>query len=178
MSHNIYFKHHHHSTQTPVSLNEVKNFLNIEEDFLEQDNLLHNLLNIATEYAEWYTEKSLMQREWNMVCVGQIPSKLYLLYGPIIKVTKITCENNPIFSEENYHIENIGGYIEFYNLHYDIKINIDYIAGHTSTDDIPETIKEGILHHISAVYHKRNDTNYITHIKKLYEQFREVRLTL
>ena len=175
---NIYFKYHRHSIQSPLSLNEVKNFLNIEEGFSEKDNLLHDLLNIATDYAEWYTEKSLMQREWHMVCIGQIPSKLYLLYGPVIKVTKVTCENNPTFSEENYRIENIGGYVEFYNLQYDSKISIDYLAGHTNTHEIPRVIKEGILHHISSVYHRRDDNNYITHIKKLYDQFREVRLTL
>ena len=175
---NLYLKHNNNLVKAPLSLNEVKEFLHIEAEFKEQDNLLYDLLNMATEYAEWYTGKSLMKKEWNIVCIGQIPSKLYLPHGPIISVTKVFCPNHFTITKYNYNIEIIGGYIEFFNMPHYGKVNIEYVAGYETVEEMPQVVKEGILHHISSAYHNRDNTQFTSQVKKLYDQFREVRLTL
>lgn len=46
----------------PVTLKEVKSFLRIEND--QDDELILVLIDMATEYAEWHMEKSLMKQTW------------------------------------------------------------------------------------------------------------------
>ena len=177
-SYNLYLKSLTFPKKAPLPLNQLKNFLSIDVNYHNQDDLLEDLLNMATEYAEWYTEKSFMRQEWKIVCIGQIPNRIYLPYGPIISVEKIILEDGTALSTNSYVVEIIGSYVQFFFLGYYGKIEIIYTSGHDDTGKIPAFVREGILWHVSYAYHNRNDIHLMSNVRKLYDQFREVRLTL
>ncbi len=174
-NYNIYLKSLTNPKHPPLSIIQVKKFLNISPESNEQDDLLTDLLTMATEYAEWYTEKSLMEQEWKILCIGHIPNRLYLPHGPLIKVEQVTSPNE---TQPKYSVETIANYIEFFYLSSYGKVEITYKAGHTHQNEIPAFIKEGILQHIAYSYENRSDPQIMWHVKKSYDKFRELRLTL
>ncbi|MBQ4875173.1 MAG: phage head-tail connector protein [Rickettsiaceae bacterium H1] len=177
-NYNLYLKRLKTYKEPPISILQVKKFLNIEDNYRNRDSLLADLLNIATEYAEWYTEKSFMKQEWKILCIGNIPKRIYLPFGPIIKVKKVKCQNQTLLDNDDYSVEIIGKYIEFHRLGYYGRVEIIYTASNKTPEEVPSLIKEGILQHVSYAYHNRNDSQLISDVKKLYEQFREIKLTI
>lgn len=178
LNYNLYLKRDTCPIVLPLSILQVKGFLSIDANYSDQDELLVDLLKMATDYAEWYTEKSFMEQEWKIVCIGVVPNRLYLPFGPIIEVKMVSSDDVHKLAKDDYRVEEIGGYIEFLNNACYRKVEIIYASGHKSAGEVPAVIKEGILNHISCAYHNRDGTQFISKIKRLYDQFRELRLTL
>ncbi len=177
-NYNLYVRSGNNVKDSPLSLNEVKEFLNIDINFSDHDNLLTNLLNMATEYAEWYTEKSFMKQDWRVICVGCLPRRLYLPFGPVINVKEIKLESGEVLINNSYSVETIGNYVEFKFLGYYGKTEVIYTAGHESKEEVPGALQEGILQHVSYAYNNRDSSQFMLGVKKLYDQFRELKLTL
>ncbi|UIP91775.1 head-tail connector protein [Wolbachia pipientis] len=68
----------------PVTLGEVKSFLRIEND--QDDKLISSFIFMATDYAQWHMEKSLVKQTWQVSYEGYIPRRIYLSYGPMNKI--------------------------------------------------------------------------------------------
>ena len=157
-----------------VSLNLVKSFLRIANS--EEDELLTNLISMATEYAEWYMEKSLLQKEYSLYYTGVIPKTLYLIFGPIIKINNVSFEYSKLTTKiYDYHLNLFTNTLEFRNTLGTGDLLIKYIAGYEDTNLIPEQIKEGILLHISSSYHQRSS---ISMIQKIYQPFRQYNIAI
>ncbi|MCA4774818.1 phage gp6-like head-tail connector protein [Wolbachia endosymbiont of Mansonella ozzardi] len=58
----------------PVTLKEVKSFLRVEN--YQDDKLISSLISVATDYAEWYTEKSLVKQTWQVSYEDYIPHRI------------------------------------------------------------------------------------------------------
>ncbi|WP_339048324.1 head-tail connector protein [Candidatus Mesenet endosymbiont of Phosphuga atrata] len=166
----------------PVSLSMIKSFLRVEND--QDDDLILNLISIATEYAEWYMERSLMKQKWQISCIGYIPRKIQLIFGPLIAVesVKIVLRNDSeiVVDQDLYYIDVVGSYIEFYS-HFNIRrLDITYEAGHLNADLIPAQIKHGIAHHVAIAYKNREaeNSNSLSIVREIYSPFREVKVVL
>ncbi|WP_264723201.1 head-tail connector protein [Wolbachia endosymbiont (group A) of Sphecodes monilicornis] len=72
----------------PVTLEEVKSFLRIEND--QDDKLISDLIFMATDYAEWHMEKSLVKQTWQVSYEDYVPRRIYLSYGPVSKIVLAT----------------------------------------------------------------------------------------
>ena len=162
----------------PLTLNEVKKFLNIDIAYNDQDDFLGILLNMATEYAEWYIGKSFMRQVWKIACVGYIPKKIYLPCGPIIELREIILGDMSVMGSSMYVVETICGYVEFLSSSYYGKVEITYVAGHETAAEVPALIRVGLLQHIYSTYNNRADISLMTNIRSIYGQFCSLQLTL
>ncbi|MGN7619213.1 MAG: head-tail connector protein [Ehrlichia sp.] len=166
----------------PISLSEVKSFLRVNNN--KDDELINNLITMASEYAQWYIEKSLMKQTWQISCSRYIPGKIQLLFNPIIKVNHVKIINmtgqETIVDPKYYHVDTELSYISFYNQTNVNRIEILYEAGHINNSLIPAQIKHGILYHVAISYKNRESENInnLTFIKSIYSPFRELKLVL
>lgn len=173
----VYVQRKSKSEPFPVTLEGVKLFLRVENN--QDDDLILSLIAMATEYAEWHMEKSLMKQTWQVSYEGYIPHRIYLSYGPIkeiISATAITSTNKEK-QEIKYYFSNIGSYVEFQSSPNTKMVDVTYEAGY---DIVPEQIKLGIIKHVSALYKNRESDigSYLSEIKKVYLPFRNPRVIL
>ncbi|MDR2046092.1 MAG: head-tail connector protein [Rickettsiales bacterium] len=155
----------------PVTLAGVKSFLRIEND--QDDKLISDLIFIATDYAEWHMEKSLVKQTWQVSYEDYVPHRIYLSYGPVNKIILATAKNQKL----RYYFSNVGSYIELFNYLNVTRADIVYEAGY---DSVPEQIKLGIMQHASALYKNRESeiNRHLSEIKKVYFPFREPKVVL
>ncbi len=57
----VYISRESRAKSFPISLKEMKLFLRIEDNYNKDDKLILNLIAMATDYAEWHMEKSLIE---------------------------------------------------------------------------------------------------------------------
>lgn len=166
----------------PVSLSMIKSFLRVESS--QDDDLILNLISIATEYAEWYMEKSLMRQKWQISCIGYIPRKIQLIFGPLIGVESVKTifrnGSETVVNKDLYYVDIVGSYIEFYSYFNVLRIDIVYEAGHLDANLIPAQIKHGIAHHVAIAYKNREaeNSNSLAIVREIYSPFREVKVVL
>lgn len=155
----------------PVTLGEVKSFLRIEND--QDDKLILSFIFMATDYAQWHMEKSLVKQTWQVSYEGYVPRRIYLSYGPVNKRILATDKNRKL----SYYFSDIGSYIEFFNYLNIIRADVVYEAGY---DSVPEQIKLGIMQHVSALYKNRESevSSHLSEVKKVYSPFREPKVVL
>ncbi|WP_395462658.1 head-tail connector protein [Wolbachia endosymbiont of Cantharis cryptica] len=163
----------------PVTLEEVKSFLRIEND--QDDKLISNLILMATDYAEWYMEKSLVKQTWQVSCEDYVPRRIYLSYGPVrVIISAIaTISKNQEKRTLKCYFSDVGSYVELFNYLNAIRVDVVYEAGY---DNVPEQIKLGIMQHVSALY-KNRESEVISYLFKVvkevyYSPFRELRVVL
>ncbi|APR98894.1 head-tail connector protein [Wolbachia endosymbiont of Folsomia candida] len=155
----------------PVTLEEVKSFLRIEND--QDDKLISSLIFGATDYAEWHMGKSLVKQTWQISCEDYVPRRLYLSYGPVREIISATTKEKRSL---NYYFSDIGSYIEFHNCLNTKRVDVIYEAGY---ENIPEQIKLGIMQHVSDVYRNRSEVNSnLSGIKEVYSPFRTLKVVL
>ena len=160
----------------PVSLEETKSFLRIENS--QDDKLIKDLIEAATDYAEWHMEKSLAKQTWQISCEGYIPHRIYLKYSPIVKIELVSAITSQGESRSlDHRFSDIGSYIELNNHLNAVRVDVIYEAGY---DNIPEQIKLGIMQHVAAIYRDRESDigTHLSEIKKVYSPFRELRVIL
>jgi hypothetical protein len=155
----------------PVTLEEVKSFLRIEND--QGDKLISSFIFMATDYAQWHMEKSLVKQTWQVSYEGYIPRRIYLRYGPVNKIILATDKNQKL----SYYFSNVGSYIEFLNYLNITRANVVYEAGY---DSVPEQMKLGIMQHVSSLYKNREPgvSSHLSEVKKVYSPFREPKVVL
>ncbi|MDG7055761.1 MAG: head-tail connector protein [Wolbachia endosymbiont of Menacanthus eurysternus] len=165
------------SKSLPVTLEEVKSFLRVEN--YQDDKLISSLISVATDYAEWYTEKSLVKQTWQVSYEDYIPHRIYLNYGPVRIIMSVTAtmSKNQEKRTPRYYFSDVGGYIEFFSHLNAIRVDVVYEAGY---DNVPEQIKLGIMQHVSALYKNRESEvkSYLSEVKGVYSPFREPRVVL
>jgi uncharacterized phiE125 gp8 family phage protein len=71
----------------PVSLEEVK--LHLREDSSEQDELITIFIRAATEHAQTFTGRALVDQEWELTLDAFPASELRIPLAPLIAVTSI-----------------------------------------------------------------------------------------
>ncbi len=166
-----------------ITLDEVKSFLRISLSNIAEDSLLNNLISMATEYAEWYMRRSLMPQQWSEGRYGFLPKRVMLSYGPIESIERVDMFHGNVrstISSDNYYLE-FGEYLIFSNNIYADRFEIIYNTGYANRDNIPYSIKEGILHHVSMAYYNRSEIlggEVLNRSHALYRQFKEFSILL
>ena len=167
------------SSSWPVSLLEIKQFLRIEHSL--EDALLSNLLSIATEYAEWYMEKSLMPQKWQVSYIRNIPQRIQIPFSPIINVEEVNMitfgYNVNTIPKDQYFIDDICSCIVLSRSISAYRLDIIYQAGYQDISLIPAQIKEGIMHHVANSY-KNRESSSLDAVKDFYEPFCSLKLVL
>ncbi|MGL9731381.1 MAG: head-tail connector protein [Wolbachia sp.] len=145
----------------------------------QDDKLISSFISVATDYAEWYTEKSLVKQTWQVSYEDYIPHRIYLSYGSVkmIMSVTVTMSKNQEKRTPRYYFSDVGGYIEFFSHLNAIRVDVVYEAG---CDNVPEQIKLGIMQYVSALYKNRESEvkSYLSEVKGVYSPFCEPRVVL
>lgn len=174
-------------TQEPLSLQEVKDYLRVEDNTDER--ILQAMIETARRFAEEHTGRSLMQQTVNQFIDGYDEMEDPLFEGfrtgpfltyyknyitlarpPVISVTSVSTFNDSdtetTFAATKYFLDNVreparivlrNGETFPTSLRVANAIKIVYVAGYTSPFAIPEPIRLGMLQHIAHLYEHRGD---------------------
>ncbi len=170
------------ASQTPVlSLQGIKNFLNIDSDDLSQDLTLTMIYNCVIDYAEVYTGRSFRMQDKKLIIKDYIPRQLYLPYSPVISVNNISLTDSygnliKIDLVNQCRIFTEIAYLEFLNvtLPNNGLITIQYSAGYSNLDLIPGSVKQGMLCQIASIYKDDKTSEY----KDYYDTCKDIKMIL
>lgn len=174
-------------TQEPVTLQEVKEYLRLEDSLDERN--LQPIIESARRYAEEYLNRSLMSQTlvleidtlsdideplWEGVRTGPYMNshKNYIVLPkpPVTSVTSIItyddADTATTFAASRYYVDSSReparivlrtGETFPTALRVANAIKVTYVAGHASPYNIPEPVRMGILQHIAYLYEHRGD---------------------
>tara|TARA_R110000824_G_scaffold37643_1_gene115715 strand:+ start:605 stop:1261 length:657 start_codon:yes stop_codon:yes gene_type:complete len=174
-------------TQEPVTLQEVKEYLRLEDSVDERN--LRPMLETARRYAEEYLGMALMSQTltlyidtptdqydnlWEGIKTGPYMSsyKKYITLPrpPVISVTHVKtyddADTATTFASSRYYVDTVRnparvclrtGETWPSTLRVANAIEVKYVAGYASPYTIPEPIRLGILQHIAYLYEHRGD---------------------
>lgn len=164
----------------PVSLSEVKAQLRITCS--SEDDHLNRLVSSARVIAEKYLGRSLITQSWMLTYDDYAPSRLALPRGPVQSVTslKIVARDGTetTINSSKYYLNSgkttlvidtpLVGHI----------VEVIYTAGYGDADDVPESIKQGMLAHINAMYDRRTANLPLNEVAQAYyNPYRVMRLS-
>ncbi|ETO91529.1 MAG: hypothetical protein P857_182 [Candidatus Xenolissoclinum pacificiensis L6] len=169
-----------YSENLPVSLELIKNFLNIHNN--EQDLLIRELAVMAVQYAEWYVGQAIAIQKWKLICIGNIPSTFELPFSPIIEIHQVSFNN----TNKVQDLQNTQDYRFIINTEM-LEINrylgkgelvVIYSSGYTD-NNLPQQFKEGILHHVAYAYNNNTDNpRFLNFLKKIYSPLKKLKIMI
>jgi len=163
----------------PVTLTEAK--LHLRVDSADEDTLITRLITVAREAAEKYTKRSLITQTWKLVYDGYAPSEVFLPRGPIQSVTsaKIIARDNTetTIATNTYYLNSGKEKVVFDAAPFGHTVEIIYVAGYGDASNVPDSIKQGMLTHISHLYESRSaDLSLPKNSIPLYDAYRVIKL--
>lgn len=164
----------------PLDLTEVKNFLKV--DSTADDSLLTNLIIVVRDSAEKYMGCSLITQSWKLSYDKYIPSEIRLPMSPVQSITSVTAfsidNDSTVISSSSYYLSagNISLIFEANIISH--RIEIIYVTGYgDDASDVPYSIKQGMLHHIAAIYEGRTGANNIPNQSMhFYAPYKNIRI--
>ncbi len=162
-------------TEEPVSLEEVKDQLNITEDFTDDDGLLNGFIVAAREYVENYTRRALLTQTI-AARYDCFPIYFQLERAPLQSITTIqyvdTAGNTQTLGSSNYDVDIYSTPPRVTPAYSKVwpsvrtgvpnTVIITYVAGYAEPTDIPTTIKHAILLLVGHLYENREGTSVLT----------------
>jgi len=174
-------------TQEPVTLQEVKEFLRLEDSVDERN--LQPMVESSRRYAEEYLNRSLMSQTlilyldgfserydplWEGIKVGPYMNyyKDYVVLPkpPVASVTSVItyddADTATTFAASKYYVDTASEPARIVlrtgesfptALRVANAIQVTYVAGHSSPYNVPEPIRLGILQHTAYLYEHRGD---------------------
>jgi uncharacterized phiE125 gp8 family phage protein len=155
-------------TEEPINLEDAKAHLRVDHD--EDDDYILNLIMVACQYAETVTHRALITQTW-IYYLDDFPDDDYIEipYPPLQSVTslKYTDYNNTQteWANTNYIVDTAslpGKIVLAYGISWPTAtlypsnpIEITYVCGYGTPDDIPESIKQGMKLDIGDMYENR-----------------------
>ena len=173
-------------TQEPLSLQEVKDYLRVEDNTDERT--LRPLIETARRWCEEHINRSLLQTTYRQFLdsvaedyplqegmttgpdLNFYRNYICLSKSPVVSVTHIKTYDDDdtatTMSATKYYLDNAreparivlrNGETFPTALRVANAIEIEYVAGYGSISQIPEPIKVGMLQHIAFMYEQRGD---------------------
>ncbi len=70
---------------------------------------------MATDYAEWHMEKSLVKQTWQVSYEYYVPRRIYLSYGPVSKIVLATAMMSKGQEKRTlkYYFSDVGATLSF-----------------------------------------------------------------
>jgi len=174
-------------TQEPLSLQEVKEYLRVEDSTDER--VIRPFIETARVTAEEHTGRTLMPTTYTLFLDGfddtQDPlwegwrtgpylnyykRKIVLPKSPVTSVTSVSTFNDAdtetTFASTKYYVDSVreparivlrNGETFPTALRVANAIKVVYVAGYTNSFTVPEPIRMGMLQHIAYLYEHRGD---------------------
>lgn len=160
-------------TSDPVTLGELKAHLRVTSS--DETPLLRSLIKAATEWAEDYTWRSLLQQTW-VLKLDRFPNygdPIWLPRPPLSSVTSITYidtnGNSQTLSSSLYDVDSttkdLTGIWEAYDQEWpDVRdeinsVTVTYVTGYgTAIDDVPYRIRHAIKLYAAGLWCDRTGT--------------------
>lgn len=142
----------------PVTLVEAKTFLRIEHT--ADDEAITRAITAAREAAEQYLRIAFLPQEWRFTTAVPTASLLRMPVGPVqnidvIAVTDSAGEESEV-DEDSYRLTLDGYGVIFETLPSGESLAIDLsVSLAPSAEAVPALIKQGILHHVTAMLAQR-----------------------
>jgi uncharacterized phiE125 gp8 family phage protein len=162
----------------PLTLAETKLFLRL--DAADVDALVTRLIAAARQAAEEYLRRSLITQSWSLAFDDSAPMLVDLPMGPVQSITSVVStaqDGTPTNVAANQYLLGAGKRQLFFaspvigNI-----VSITYVAGFGAAASVPEIIKQGMLHHIAAMFEGRAVTVLPETSRALYAAWRVERV--
>ena len=163
----------------PLSLKEVRQALQLNSS--AEDTYLIGIIKAARIMAEEYLKRSLITQTWQLQYDLYAPSIVTLPKGPVQEVSFVKIIGRD-WSEQTLDSSTYYLNAGKENLIFDAApmgqiIQIQYITGFGDEDDVPASIKQGMLQHVINMYENRSEDKALPGSAiELYDQFRVVKL--
>ncbi|CAL7959444.1 conserved hypothetical protein [Alphaproteobacteria bacterium] len=146
------------------TLKEIKAFLKI--DYGDEDELLHILLEAATDKLERYIGKAIIEQEWTASYSEIMDYCIDLPVVPVLSIVGIqltdVCQSTREFPKELYFLE--GNRVHFSSIPYCFIMKIKYRVGMAQDRKmVPSVVKCALLEIIGNLYKNRGfgkDANF------------------
>lgn len=165
----------------PLALQETKLYLRVEHD--DEDDLIEQLIVAAREAAEAHTGLSLITQTWQLSIADSVSCNVSLPHGPVQSVSSVVLTdrdgNETPLAAAAYRLNAARDGLTLVSAQLAWRIVITYVAGFgAAADDVPASLKQGMLAHIGALYERRGDASVSlpAQSQALYAAWRRVRL--
>lgn len=141
----------------PLALAEAKLYLRV--DGSGEDALITDMIAAVREAAEEYLRKSLVTQGWVLRYESYAPACVPLPKGPVQEVTQVkTVSRSGVETPVNpamYHLAPSEDALHFDSVVLGHVVEIAYTAGYGDAEDVPASVKQGMLLHLAALYEDR-----------------------
>lgn len=153
--------------QKIFSIEETKNYLRISNDY--DDLLIGNLIEFAIDFAENFTSLTIKTRLIEFTSNRQNTKVFLLKYNPVLQIENIALVKGNVEEEvKDYQIDEELWMLQLPKCLQESILRVQYIAGFTP-EALPQSIKQGILLHVSQMYDRSEQTNAISdEVRSLY----------
>lgn len=166
-------------TTEPLSLAEAKLYLRV--DGSDEDSLITDIIAAVREAAEDYLRRSLITQNWSVTYDDYAPGCTPLPNGPVQAVLDVKTINRDgletVVSDMTYALNAAMTQLTFDTVPLAHQVKVSYVAGYGDAADVPESIRQGMLMHLAALYDNRLQGMTLPAASiSLYKPFREMRL--
>ena len=178
-------------TEEPVTLEDAKHHLKVDTE--DDDLYVMTLIKASREYAETVTHRALINQTWK-VYLDDWPDEDYiqLPFPPLSSVSHIKytdCNSSQVtVSTSSYDFDTVsepGRIVLAYGetwpsvtLHPTNPIEIQFVCGYGTPDDIPEGIKQAMKIDMATLYENREtivvgqSVNHLPTLDRIYYPYR------
>lgn len=163
----------------PLNLMEAKLYLRVDND--AENGVILDCISAVREAAEEYLCKSLVTQEWTLTYAGYAPGCVPLPKGPVQSVVSVKIRDRAgvetTMDSQLYTLARAADVLHFESVPMAHEVDITYRAGYGETEEIPLSVRQGMLLHVAALYEDRIGGLAIpTATAALYKPHRVVRL--
>lgn len=141
----------------PLSLAEAKLYLRVDGG--EEDAVITDMIVAVREAAEEYLCKSLISQSWCLSYAHYVSASVVLPKGPVQEVTQVMTRdragNETVINPALYHLFGQVDELHFESAVLGHRVEIVCVAGYGDAEDVPASVKQGMLLHLAALYEDR-----------------------
>lgn len=159
----------------PVTIEEAKNHLRVDQDLIEDDGLIRMLISAARRFAEDYTGRSFLNQKWCFVAdrfpgAPGVSSEILLRRGPVQSIESIQYLSEGVWKNmdpSQYVLDPSGAVARVapaagcswpLAARQLASVKISYAAGFgASVDKVPEEVRHWILLRMTTLYQNREE---------------------
>lgn len=141
----------------PLNLMEAKLYLRVDND--AENGAILDCIGAVREAAEEYLCKSLVTQEWTLTYGTYAPSCVPLPKGPVQNVVSVKTRDRAgvetTMDSQLYWLARAADVLHFESVPMAHEIDIAYRAGFGEPEEVPLSVRQGMLMHLSALYEDR-----------------------
>lgn len=141
----------------PLNLMEAKLFLRVDGD--AENRMILDCISAVREAAEEYLRKSLVTQEWTLSYEGYAPSCVPLPKGPVQSMVQVKTRDRAgvetVMDSQLYHLARVADALHFVSVPLAYEIDITYCTGYGEAEEVPTSLRQGMLVHLAALYEDR-----------------------